>query len=67
MASCHVQKVDNYFAQGLQQAEERLGFEGDGYVYLKNPLWWAGIGTCEGTLETHPPLMGYNVHLGHID
>ncbi|EJT81392.1 hypothetical protein GGTG_01373 [Gaeumannomyces tritici R3-111a-1] len=31
--------------KGLQQAEERHGFEGDGYVYLKNPLWWAGIGT----------------------
>ncbi|KAI6379148.1 hypothetical protein MCOR25_002126 [Pyricularia grisea] len=31
--------------KGLQQAEERLGFEGDGFVYLKNPLWWAGIGT----------------------
>ncbi|KAK0674286.1 magnesium transporter NIPA-domain-containing protein [Cercophora samala] len=25
------------------QAEERHGFEGDGFVYLKNPLWWAGI------------------------
>lgn len=25
------------------QAEERHGFEGDGFVYLRNPLWWAGI------------------------
>jgi hypothetical protein len=33
--------------QGLLQAEERHGFEGDGYVYLKNPLWWAGITTCK--------------------
>ncbi|KAK3379545.1 magnesium transporter NIPA-domain-containing protein [Lasiosphaeria ovina] len=31
--------------KGLIQAEERLGFEGDGFVYLKNPLWWSGI-TC---------------------
>lgn len=31
--------------KGLQQAEERHGFEGDGFVYLRNPLWWAGIGT----------------------
>ncbi|KAH7313327.1 magnesium transporter NIPA-domain-containing protein [Stachybotrys elegans] len=31
--------------KGLIQAEERHGFEGDGFAYLKNPLWWAGIGT----------------------
>lgn len=31
--------------KGLIQAEERHGFEGDGFVYLKNPLWWAGIAT----------------------
>ncbi|KAK0621348.1 magnesium transporter NIPA-domain-containing protein [Bombardia bombarda] len=30
--------------KGLIQAEERHGFEGDGYVYLRNPLWWSGIG-----------------------
>lgn len=24
-------------------AEERHGFEGDGFSYLKNPIWWAGI------------------------
>ncbi|KAK4458762.1 magnesium transporter NIPA-domain-containing protein [Cladorrhinum samala] len=29
--------------KGLQQAEQRHGFEGDGFVYLKSPLWWAGI------------------------
>ncbi|KAL2753628.1 hypothetical protein ACRALDRAFT_2043988 [Sodiomyces alcalophilus JCM 7366] len=27
------------------QAEERHGFEGDGFVYLKSPVWWAGIAT----------------------
>lgn len=26
-------------------AEERHGFEGDGFVYLKSPIWWAGIST----------------------
>ncbi|KZZ99277.1 hypothetical protein AAL_01849 [Moelleriella libera RCEF 2490] len=31
--------------KGLIQAEERHGFEGDGFVYLKSPLWWAGIAT----------------------
>ncbi|KAK4106228.1 DUF803-domain-containing protein [Parathielavia hyrcaniae] len=25
------------------QAEEKHGFEGDGFVYLRSPLWWAGI------------------------
>ncbi|KAL1838599.1 hypothetical protein VTJ49DRAFT_2495 [Mycothermus thermophilus] len=29
--------------KGLMQAEERHGFEGDGFVYLRSPLWWAGI------------------------
>ena len=24
-------------------AEERHGFEGDGFSYLKSPIWWAGI------------------------
>lgn len=31
--------------KGLMQAEERHGFEGDGFVYLKSPVWWAGIST----------------------
>lgn len=29
--------------KGLMDAEERHGFEGDGFSYLKTPLWWAGI------------------------
>ncbi|KAK3302343.1 magnesium transporter NIPA-domain-containing protein [Chaetomium strumarium] len=29
--------------KGLMQAEERHGFEGDGFVYLRSPMWWAGI------------------------
>ncbi|KAL6895070.1 magnesium transporter NIPA domain-containing protein [Trichoderma evansii] len=31
--------------KGLLQAEERHGFEGDGFVYMRSPLWWAGIAT----------------------
>ncbi|KAM0245009.1 hypothetical protein ACHAQJ_010674 [Trichoderma viride] len=31
--------------KGLLQAEERHGFEGDGFVYMKSPMWWAGIAT----------------------
>lgn len=27
-------------------AEERHGFEGDGFSYLKNPIWWGGIVAC---------------------
>ncbi|KAI0480536.1 DUF803-domain-containing protein [Xylariaceae sp. FL0804] len=29
--------------KGLIQAEEKHGFQGDGFVYLINPIWWAGI------------------------
>ncbi|CAK7215963.1 hypothetical protein SCUCBS95973_002644 [Sporothrix curviconia] len=31
--------------KGLMHAEERHGFEGDGFVYLKSPMWWFGIST----------------------
>ncbi|KAF2767368.1 DUF803-domain-containing protein [Teratosphaeria nubilosa] len=29
--------------KGLNAAAERHGFEGDGFAYLKNPIWWGGI------------------------
>lgn len=29
--------------KGLQDATERHGYEGSGYQYLKNPIWWAGM------------------------
>ncbi|KAH8653360.1 magnesium transporter NIPA-domain-containing protein [Xylariales sp. PMI_506] len=29
--------------KGLMQSNEMHGFEGDGFVYLRNPTWWAGI------------------------
>lgn len=28
---------------GLLEASERHGFEGDGFAYLKSPVWWGGI------------------------
>ena len=28
--------------KGLLDASKRHGFEGEGYQYLKNPIWWAG-------------------------
>lgn len=31
--------------KGLLEASERHGFEGDGFAYLKSPLWWGGIVT----------------------
>ncbi|KAH6890365.1 magnesium transporter NIPA-domain-containing protein [Thelonectria olida] len=31
--------------KGLNQVGERHGFEGEGFVYMRNPLWWAGIAT----------------------
>jgi magnesium transporter len=33
------------FTQGLMQASEIHGFEGEGFSYLKSPIWWAGIAT----------------------
>lgn len=35
-------------------AGERHGFEGDGFAYLKSPIWWAGIST-----RTSPDLTIY--------
>ena len=29
--------------KGLMDAGERHGFEGDGFAYLKSPIWWGGI------------------------
>ncbi|KAK7204441.1 magnesium transporter NIPA-domain-containing protein [Myxozyma melibiosi] len=31
--------------KGLMDASNKHGFEGDGYQYLKNPIWWAGMVT----------------------
>lgn len=37
-------------------AEERHGFEGDGFTYLKSPIWWAGIvaRTSSAPFTFHP-------------
>ncbi|PLB33474.1 DUF803 domain membrane protein [Aspergillus candidus] len=29
--------------KGLMQASERHGFEGEGFSYLKSPVWWGGV------------------------
>lgn len=47
---CRPRSIDletNPRSQGLQQAERKHGFEGEGFVYLRSPIWWAGIATCE--------------------
>ncbi|KAG5300488.1 DUF803 domain-containing protein [Histoplasma ohiense] len=31
--------------KGLMDASNRHGFEGDGFSYLKSPIWWGGITT----------------------
>ncbi|KZF19736.1 DUF803 domain membrane protein [Xylona heveae TC161] len=31
--------------RGLNEASERHGFEGEGFSYLKSPIWWGGIVT----------------------
>lgn len=31
--------------QGLMQASEQHGFEGEGFSYLKSPIWWGGVVT----------------------
>ena len=31
--------------KGLMDAGQRHGFEGEGYAYLKSPIWWGGIVT----------------------
>ena len=28
---------------GLNEASKHHGFEGDGFAYVKRPLWWIGI------------------------
>jgi hypothetical protein len=33
-------------SQGLIDAEERHGFEGDNFTYLKSPMWWLGLISC---------------------
>jgi hypothetical protein len=34
--------------QGLMQASEQHGFEGEGFSYLKSPIWWGGVVTRTG-------------------
>lgn len=32
-------------SQGLMHASEQHGFEGEGFSYLKSPIWWGGVVT----------------------
>ncbi|KAJ9638239.1 hypothetical protein H2199_006926 [Coniosporium tulheliwenetii] len=41
--------------KGLNDASERHGFEGDGFSYLKSPLWWGGIVTRSVIIVLHAP------------
>lgn len=38
-----VSSPDTGASQGLNDASDKHGFEGEGFSYLKTPLWWAGI------------------------
>lgn len=33
--------------KGLNASIEKHGFNGDGFGYLQNPVWWAGIITSQ--------------------
>jgi hypothetical protein len=33
--------------KGLNASIEKHGFDGDGFGYLQNPVWWVGITTSE--------------------
>jgi hypothetical protein len=37
--------------KGLNASMEKHGFDGDGFGYLRNPTWWAGITTSERILD----------------
>lgn len=48
LAMCSALAIGTSFVitkKGLIQVEERHGVEGEGFLYLRNPLWWAGIAT----------------------
>lgn len=49
-------------------AEARHGFEGDGFTYLKSPIWWAGIITRvpSETGQGNTALTRYTVVMGEI-
>jgi magnesium transporter len=52
------------------EASERHGFEGDGFSYLRSPMWWGGIITSTRDIQTsftkHPRLMVFVVVIGEI-
>ncbi|KAL5115683.1 hypothetical protein ACEQ8H_006395 [Pleosporales sp. CAS-2024a] len=40
--------------KGLNASMENNGFDGDGFGYLRNPTWWAGITTSERDPDPDP-------------
>ncbi|OJJ45710.1 hypothetical protein ASPZODRAFT_118809 [Penicilliopsis zonata CBS 506.65] len=48
LAICSTMAIGTSFVitkKGLMQASERHGFEGEGFSYLKSPIWWSGVVT----------------------
>lgn len=46
LAICSTLAIGTSFVitkKGLNEAAQTHGFEGDGFAYLKTPLWWGGI------------------------
>lgn len=46
LAICSTLAIGTSFVitkKGLNDAADKHGFEGEGFAYLKTPLWWAGI------------------------
>ena len=46
LAICSTMAIGASFVitkKGLNDANQRHGFEGDGYAYLRSPVWWGGI------------------------
>lgn len=44
--------------KGLNASMEKNGFDGDGFGYLRNPTWWAGITTSMRSLEASSRMQG---------
>ena len=52
--------------QGLNDAADKHGYEGEGFAYLKMPLWWAGIVTRKHSAIPERPILRDTVVLGEI-
>lgn len=52
--------------QGLNDASERHGFEGEGFQYIKSPVWWSGILTRTSIPSFTSPILTSAVVFGEI-